>query len=55
VVFDKLEGLIKQNNMKAIELYLSYRYGKPKQSIEQNTTHTLNDFDIKDIINFDKS
>jgi len=55
MVFDKLEGLISQNNIKAIELYLSYRYGKPKQSIEQNTTHTINDFDIKDIINFDKS
>ncbi len=55
MVFDKLEGLISQNNIKAIELYLSYRYGKPKQSIDQNTTHTINDFDIKDIINFDKS
>jgi len=40
MVFDKLEGLISQNNIKAIELYLSYRYGKPKQSIEQtNVNH----------------
>jgi len=28
-------------------------FGKPKDVV--HTTHTLNDFDIKDIINFDKS
>ena len=40
MVFDKLEGLCSQNNMKAIELYLAYRYGKPKQSIHQtNINH----------------
>lgn len=55
MVFDKLEGLINQNNLKAIELYLGYRYGKPNQKVEQHTTHTLNDFNIKDVLNFDNT
>jgi len=24
----------------------------PKQVVDQNTTHTINDFDIKDIVKF---
>ena len=31
----------------AVKLFMEYRYGKPKQTIEQNNTHTINDFDIK--------
>ena len=37
----------------AIELFFKYKYGMPKQSIEQNNTHTMNDFNIKDLLKFD--
>jgi len=37
----------------AIELFYKYRYGMPKQIIEQNNTHSINDFNIKDIVSFE--
>lgn len=43
---------IKMGEKWAIELFYKYRYGMPKQVIDQNTTHTINDFDIKDIVKF---
>ena len=30
-VIKKLEGLIRNGNLKAIQLYFNYRYGKPKE------------------------
>jgi hypothetical protein len=44
---------IKMGEKWAIELFYKYRYGMPKQVIDQNTTHTINDFDIKDIVKFE--
>ena len=39
----------------ATKLFFEYMYGKPKQSIEQKNTHTLDNFNIKDVLDFDKS
>lgn len=39
----------------AVKLFMEYMYGKPKQQIEQNNTHTINDFNIKDVLGFDKT
>ena len=44
---------IKMGEKWAIELFYKYRYGMPKQVIDQNNTHTINDFDIKDIVTFE--
>jgi hypothetical protein len=33
-VIKSLKGLIKDGNFNAIKLYLEYRYGKPKETIE---------------------
>jgi hypothetical protein len=44
---------IKEGEKWAIELFYKYRYGMPKQVIDQNNTHTINDFDIKDIVKFE--
>lgn len=33
----------------AVKLFMEYRYGKPKQTINQNNTHTLENFDLKDL------
>jgi hypothetical protein len=33
-VIESLKALIKEGNFNAIKLYLEYRYGKPKETIE---------------------
>lgn len=49
---NSLNGLIKDGNFNAIKLYLEYRFGKPKETIE--TTHNINDFNIKELFKVDK-
>ena len=44
---------IEDQDIQAIKLFLEYYLGKPKETIE--TTHNLNNFDIKDIITFKKN
>ena len=39
----------KKGDLAASKLFLEYYLGKPTQTIDQNTTHTLNDFDISQI------
>jgi hypothetical protein len=53
VAVKKLEMAVRNGENWAIKLYFEYRYGKPRQTIEQNSTHTFTDFDIKEIVNFD--
>ena len=38
---------MKETDVQAIRLYLEYYLGKPKETIE--TTHNINDFNIKDL------
>ena len=52
VAVKKLEMAVRNGENWAIKLYFEYRYGKPRQTIEQNSTHTFTDFDIKDIVEF---
>ncbi len=51
----KLAEKVKENDVQAIKTWLSYRYGMPKQTIDSNTNVTLNDFNIKDVIQFDNT
>jgi hypothetical protein len=44
-------ALIK-GDVQAIKLFLEYYLGKPKETIE--TTHNLNEFNIKELFKFDK-
>ena len=37
---------VKDDDTQAAKIILEYCLGKPKQQIEQNNTHTINDFDI---------
>ena len=37
-VFDTLEGLIEEGNMKAIQLYMNYRFGKPRETVNMSVT-----------------
>jgi hypothetical protein len=45
-------ALIK-GDVQAIKLFLEYYLGKPKETIE--TTHNLNDFNIKELFKFDNN
>jgi hypothetical protein len=40
------------DRISAAKLIIEYTYGKPKETIE--TTHNINDFDIKEIFKIDK-
>jgi len=53
VVVLELFKRIKLGDMKAITLYMNYVYGKPLQTINQNTTLNVSDIDISDLIRFD--
>jgi hypothetical protein len=50
-VFDTLHGLIKEGNIRAIQLYMNYRHGKPKESV----TLSSDGFNInfKDLLRFE--
>ena len=52
VVVLELYKRIKMGDMKAITLYMNYVYGKPLQTINQNTTLSVSDIELKDLIDF---
>ena len=41
-------------DVNAYKALMDSGYGSLTQSIEQNNTHTMNDFNIKDLLKFDK-
>ena len=47
----KLGELVAKGDMRAVQLYLSYRYGKPKESVDITSTDGFN-INFKDIIKF---
>ncbi len=51
-VWAALASKVKAKDVNAIKTWLSYRYGMPKQVIDQNTNLNINDFDLKDIVKF---
>jgi hypothetical protein len=44
---------IKDGEKWAVELWFKYFYGMPKQTVDQNTNVTVNDFNLKEVIKFD--
>lgn len=50
-VFDTLHGLIKEGNIRAIQLYMNYRHGKPKESVTLSSDG-LN-INFKDLLRFE--
>lgn len=50
-VFEILQGLIEEKNIKAIQIYLDRRFGKPKESVTLNSEGF--NINFKDIIGFD--
>ena len=47
----KLGELVSKGDIRALQLYLSYRYGKPKESIDLNSSEGLN-INFRDLIKF---
>ena len=47
----KLGELVSQGNMRAVQLYFNYRYGKPKESVDISSSEGIN-IDFKDILRF---
>lgn len=48
-VWMKLYDKVKENDVQAIKTWLSYRYGMPKQTVDNNTNLIVTDFDITKI------
>lgn len=53
-VWKALYDKVIDGDTQAIKTWLQYRYGMPKQVIDQNNTHTINDFDITALYGKDK-
>jgi hypothetical protein len=47
----KLGELVHKGDMRAVQLYLSYRYGKPKESVDINSSEGLN-INFRDLLKF---
>jgi len=45
-----LGRLVKKGDMRAIQLYFNYRYGKPKETV--NASHTFEGFSVSDVLRF---
>ena len=48
-VWIALSEKIESGDTNAMKTWLQYRYGMPKQIIEQNNTHNINNFNIEDV------
>jgi len=46
-----LKELIQKKDMRALKLYIEYRFGKPKEKIDINSSEGLN-INFKDLIKF---
>ena len=53
--YKALKNALEDEQGWAVKLFFEYMYGKPKQVIDSNNTHTINDFNIKDLIKFDNT
>lgn len=52
--FKALKNGLEEGQSWAVKLFMEYRYGKPKQTINQTNTHTFDNFDLKDLYGKDK-
>jgi hypothetical protein len=54
-VWRALYAKVEEGDVQAIKTWLSYRFGMPKQTVEQNSKVTIDNFNLKDVIKFDNS
>ena len=51
-VWKMLYAKVLDSDVNAIKTWLSYRYGMPKQTVDNNTQLSINDFNLKDLVTF---
>jgi hypothetical protein len=51
-VWKALYNKVLEGDTQAIKTWLSYRFGMPKQTVEQNNKLTIDSFNLKDVIKF---
>ena len=51
IVVKKLGELVAKGDIRALQLYFNYRYGRPKEKIDINSSEGLN-INFKDLIKF---
>lgn len=54
IAFKALTDALNEGKDWAVKLFFQYNYGMPKQIIDQNTNLTVDNFNIKDAISFNK-
>jgi hypothetical protein len=54
-VWIALSEKVEQKDVNAIKTWLQYRYGMPKQVIDQNTNLNVNEVNLKELLNFDNT
>jgi len=54
-IWSMLYAKVLESDVNAIKTWLGYRYGMPKQTVDNNTNLTLDNFDLKDVIKFDNT
>ena len=52
IAFEALTNALNDGKDWAVKLFFQYNFGMPKQVIDQNTNLNVNDFNLKDVINF---
>jgi len=55
IAFEALTNALNEGKDWAVKLFFQYNFGMPKQVIDQTTNLNVNDFNLKDIISFDKT
>ena len=48
-VWIKLSEKVDSGDVNAIKIWLQYRYGMPKQVVDQHNTHDINTFSINEV------
>ena len=52
--FNALTEALNEKKDWAVKLFFNYMYGMPKQVVDQNSNVNINNFDLKEVIKFDK-
>ena len=53
IAFKALTEALNEKKDWAVKLFFQYNFGMPKQTIQQDTNLTLDNFDLKEVIKFD--
>lgn len=55
LAFEAFKTALDEKKDWAVKLFFQYNFGMPKQTVDQNTNVTVNDFNLKEVIKFDNT